>query len=509
MLRILRQRIQVCLTPDQASELARLAQDVTGLIGGVRRDYLERLNVADALASAFGVDSPCLLAGDLKALDADTVVYFRVPRTEGYVEAGVLSRGDVQAHTGYFDALARSVSHVCGHAVVWQPVAPDVAACLEGEGLHEVSPDARERAAAAELEVSSAQKLLGQVQATGSIFLNKLTSTLAPAERTATETMVARFEELGLATRDFAVLCKKTGQQILRVSSRAAIEDSSQKTFKCFICGNPVSEESLDEIITVTDFGRNLLASDHWLVVRVIAALETIGIPSSAVRVHEAAGQAPTFFFDFNEGLVQLVLANRRLTLDDAHLVSAQVAAYKVTQVLVIATDGVSQLMRRHLQAASPNVVFDFVDALHGLEVALGAVLAKREKLAVKRAFENFAELTTVNLGQMLLHRYLLAETAPQSASASVAVDHHEAALSHHEPEAAPAPSFEPSIEADPFVPSAAVPSASAAEAFASGAFEHEEPVPMAFEEDNVEAAHGDIEHDLTVHDEVPTVPGL
>lgn len=411
MLRILRQRLQLDLDGAQAYQLQKEAASLSGLINGVRREYFRRLGLDDEEVEQWmlreqQLSSSPLLAGDVVLKDQETVLYYRVPRGQGFLEAGVITRGDMSDHVDFFDGLRAVVARVVGFEPDWQPAGVDgeVATTIAGDAAA-VTPSPKEIESARELENEAAQTLLGQIMATGSVFFNKLTASLSPTDRTTTEKLIARFEDLGVVSKDFAVLCRKTGQQILRVSSRAAIEDPSQKTFKCFICGNPVSEELLDEIITVNDFGRKLLERDYWLVVRVLGALRAAGIPNSDVRIHTGEGQITNFFVTINDQLYLLVLTNRKLTLEESYLVNAHVAAYHLSHVVVISTERVSRLMRQHLQQTNPDCEFDFLDSLLDLEDRFMAVLGRKEKSALRQVLANFSALTPVHLQDVVMQK--------------------------------------------------------------------------------------------------------
>ncbi|MBM3464904.1 MAG: hypothetical protein FJX76_22630, partial [Armatimonadetes bacterium] len=243
MLRIQRQRLQVQLDAQQSLELQKHVAGVPWLINGVRGEYFRRLGIdAEEIERWLGreqalLEAP-LVAGDVALRDQETVLYFRIPRGEGFLEAGIITRGELADYQDFFNHMRQGVRAVSGIETDWVAGGPDreATATLAGESS-QVSPSKKEVEAARELENEQAQRLVGQILQQGSVFFNKMSQAIPANERPAVERQMSRFEDLGVISKDFAVLCRKTGQQILRVSSRAAIEDPSQKTFKCFICG--------------------------------------------------------------------------------------------------------------------------------------------------------------------------------------------------------------------------------------------------------------------------------
>lgn len=422
MLKIVRQRLDVQFEGDQSAAFQRqVDESLNPLINGVRREYFKRLGLGDDdvegwLSREHKASTGPLLLGDVILRDRDTVAYYRVPRAEGWLEAGVITRGEPADYNDVFDRILDIARRVTGSKdLAWTSLSPEdeTASAIASEATV-VVPTGKEIEAARELEQAAMHKIVSQILSAGSVFLTKFSQTLQQ-ERAATDQAVGRFEELGMVTKDFAVLCRKTGQQILRVSSRAAIEDPSQKTFKCFICGNSVSEEVLDEIITVTDFGRKMLERDHWLVVRTLSALEGVGIPNQRVRIQAGEGNLINFFLTINDQLYLIVVANRKISLEESYLINAQVAAYRLGHVIVVSTDRVSMLMRNHLQKSNPGTEFDFIDSLHSFEDRLTAIFARKEKTVLREVLENFGHLTPVQVQDVVMQRIspALAPLAP------------------------------------------------------------------------------------------------
>lgn len=419
MLKIVRQRLDVQFEGDQSAAFQKqVDENLNPLINGVRREYFKRLglvgdDIEGWLSRELAASTGPLLLGDVILRDRDTVAYYRVPRGEGWLEAGVITRGEPADYNDFFDRILDIARRVTGNNdLAFAPLSPeDEATSAIASEATVVVPTGKEVEAARELEQAAMQKIVSQILTAGSVFLTKFSQTLQQ-ERAATDQAVGRFEELGMVTKDFAVLCRKTGQQILRVSSRAAIEDPSQKTFKCFICGNSVSEEVLDEIITVTDFGRKMLERDHWLVVRTLSALESVGIQNQRVRIQAGESNLINFFVTINDQLYLIVVANRKISLEESHLINAQVAAYRLGHVIVVSTERVSMLMRNHLAKSNPGTEFDFIDSLRGLEDRFTAIFARKEKSVLREVLENFGHLTPVQVQDVVMQR-ISPELAP------------------------------------------------------------------------------------------------
>lgn len=408
MLQIIRKRVRLALNEEQAVLLREdLHNRYSSLLVRLRAEVLEGLGLEGPVEE--GVlpprSSPFLL-GEVYCPQPGSVIYLKCLRDEGELEVGALV-GQGGAWEPYFAGILESLEALVGQRLSWE--VPDLEGPLEVEGASpgEVSFEEGTRAAALELLDPVSRALLGQVREAGSIFLNKLEG----EDRQGVAARVARFEQLGLLSRDYAVLCRRSGQQILRVADRATIEESSQKAFKCFICGNPISDEVVEEILTAAEGCSALLLDQRWLRVLVGSVLGELGVRQEWIQVHQAPGGAVHLFLEFNHQRFLFVLSTARFTLEQADAVGATLSACQLRDCLFLSSERVSAIMRHHLIRANPGVEFSFVESLDGLEEKIRYVLHEKFRSYIGSLMEGFSALTRVPLGGLILRR--LAPPAP------------------------------------------------------------------------------------------------
>ncbi|MHB2021374.1 MAG: hypothetical protein ACYCW6_30950 [Candidatus Xenobia bacterium] len=410
MLKIFRQQLGVQLTPEQFRELSiNLSHRFPPLISGIKREYWKKIGLPGGtediwINSLPGADEQSLMAGEIYLIDPDTLLYFKAPRPKAVLEAGIITRKDPASYADFFstikDQLRELIPEFPGE---WQPVGRNGLATPMDEGtvLPRLHPSRQEVESAEELEGDMTRELLSHILQKGQCFLGKLVEN---RDKATTERMVARFDRLGMITRDYAVLCSKTGQQILRVASREAIEDPSHKTFKCFICGKSISEETVDEIITASDYGRRLLESDYWLLVRVVGAMQRLGISEDDITIRQD-DSLHNLFVTINQEAYLYVLANRKLGLPDANIVSAHVAAFELDHVVLVSNEKVPGLLRHHLERTNSSCDFSVVDSLKGLEDRFESILKEKEKRVLRDTLDSFATLTPVPIQDLIMAR--------------------------------------------------------------------------------------------------------
>jgi hypothetical protein len=237
-----------------------------------------------------------------------------------------------------------------------------------------------------------------------STFLDSLTDEVEAADL---DDIAKKFSDLGLVNSDFALLCSKTGQQLLRIPDSSALDDISKKGFRCFICGASYSDEKLVKSISCSDFGKKMLEDDYWFLVIALDALHSLGIPYEDCLIYTAESPDTNIFLNVNNEAVMLQLTNRKLTLDDAYLINAHIAAYKLNYLILISTSPVSSLMKSHLTEANPGCFIHFIESLNNLAPEIYNILMAKEKRRLVEIMKNMSDLTPAPIEKLLMKKLM------------------------------------------------------------------------------------------------------
>ncbi|MDQ7824204.1 MAG: hypothetical protein RDV48_15485 [Candidatus Eremiobacteraeota bacterium] len=410
MMKIKQKRILLQITPDilhafQKSMLTRF----NPLIAGMKREYWNRINLPSGDVEKWLVDEfvpagDTRFLGDLLMMDPDTLFYYKFDRSEQSLEVGIMTKGDPQNLMTFCTQVKEILE--AGRASFfndWNDIE------FSSEALQTImetsmvlQPSPQEVQAARALEDENARKFLEKIKGADATSLYKLVD---PKELPRLAPTVDMFEKMGLLTKDFIVQCSKTGQPILKVSSRSALEETPQGANKCFICGNPLSKETIDEIVSCSDFGRKLVDRNYWFPVRVLSALEKYGIPTAAVRVWNSENDLINLFFTKNEQSYLFMLCNRKLTLDDAYYINGYLSAYGISHALVISTEKISLIMRKHIDENNKGTAISYIDSFSDCDDMVAYFLLEREKVYVSTILESFSPLTPVRIQDLVLKR--------------------------------------------------------------------------------------------------------
>ncbi|MDO5297751.1 MAG: hypothetical protein Q4F00_14170 [bacterium] len=496
MLKMIQKRLPIEISNDDAVSIQQKLQTrFNSLFHRIRLEYLSRLGLdeSDYALTCLPPESELLL-GELYMPEPGIICYIKALRGQGYLEAGIIGNDKLENTDALFASLRESISEVRPNLPAWQLPEEYEPLQIEGADQGNVNIDAKEMAAARSLMDSSARSLLAKIKDAGSIFLNKIYT----EDRKTAEDCIRKFEDLKLINKEYAVLCRRTGQQILRVADRSTIDESSQKSFKCFICGNPIAQEVVEEIATSNALCTEMFNENKWLLILIQGILGEMGVDSQDIKVYRAPKLPTRLFLSLNGQRYLLVLCTEPLNLDQANFISAHVAAYKLHQAIIISTSNISMLMRHHLAKINDNTIFHFICDLNNLDGDIREILTEQLRGCVVKQLDDISKATPVSIPNLVLARMMprpvqaqpqneapkpieaiealeakpeqpLAEDVPEEPAPAPAPDFMAESFSAHIPEPIP----EPVSVSDPiakFIPEPAdenvIPTAAADEAF-------------------------------------------
>lgn len=399
MLKIVHKSTSVKLDPKAARSFqSQLQGRFNSLLSGVRLEYARRLGLddADLLTDPLN-DKGEVEMGEIFLTQPGTVCFVRYQGNNQNLEASAISnKRDVDLDS-FFQEVKGCLEAAGARAGEWKDSGA-LSAIPEDAEPAGTQVSEKELEAARELMNASSRSLLEQLAAQESVLVREIDSTgIKELFR-----LLQHFEDLELIRKDYAVIDQKTGQQILRVPSRASLEEASQKFF---IGGTAISNDNVDEVISCTPFCRHLLNNDHWLLLLLLGTLNDLELEPDSVFVCRSDSGPSRVYLQTSQQRFLIVLSNRRLTLDDAYLVGAQIAAYQLNDIIVVSTDRTSTLMRHHLRQANESGNFAFVDSLTELGSQLRSILLERQRAYLKEVLDPLADLTPVKVQELIVKK--------------------------------------------------------------------------------------------------------
>lgn len=411
MLKIKQYQMKVILDKQDANDLILdLSEKYKLLIHEMKKRYLDKLgvNIQDKdewIIEKLIYPDARLLGGDIISLPPDSIIYYKIPFEKDLIEVGIL--GDTTRKE--FDQFADEVKDIIQDALEddqkWEPARKlNASFNILADNAHTIKPKEEEIQASVRLQDATALSLMKIIKEKDSIFMDKL---MEEAKVSNLEDFVKAFADLGLINSDFALLCNKTGQQILRIPTRSALDEISQKGFKCFICGASISDEKLVRAISCSDFGKKMLEDDYWFLVLALNALNTIGIPFEKILIYNSESPDTNIFLNLNDEAVMFQLVNRKLSLDDAYLINAHIAAYQLNYLIIASTLPVSAIMKSHLKETNPNCSIHFIEGLDDLAKKVNEIFVNKEKDRVEDTLKDLGDLTPIPVEELIMKKIL------------------------------------------------------------------------------------------------------
>ena len=421
MLNIIHKSTSVKLDAKSARSFqTQLQSRFNSLLSGVRLEYARRLGLDDADILPEPVNSEGVVEmGEIFLTQPGTICFVRYNGAESTLEASSISNTKDADTSAFFSEVQNCLEASGARSKPWVDSGAQSSIPEDAEpSSTEVSE--KELEAARELMNSNSRKLLAQLANQESIPVREIDSTgIKDLFR-----LLQHFEDLELIRKDYAVIDQKTGQQILRVPSRASLEEATQKFF---IGGTAISNDNVDEVISCTPFCRHLLSNDHWLLLLLLGTLHELELGPDSVYVCRSDSGPSRVYLQTSQQCFLIVLSNRRLTLDDGYLVGAQVAAYQLKDIIVVSTDRTSTLMRHHLKQTNESGNFAFVDSLADLNSALRSILVERQRAYLREVLDPLASLTPVKVQELIVKKMVPDRVVPEPETQAPSHDYEEA----------------------------------------------------------------------------------
>jgi hypothetical protein len=235
------------------------------------------------------------------------------------------------------------------------------------------------------------------------------------------ESLVAHLAGAGLVRREVQVSCRKDGRSLFRLPSVEALGIVTASNAVCSECGLAIADERAEELLTPTPLAASMLKGGAWLVNRVRAVLESLGLPATDVSARpDDASQA-------EEGLAQLIASvcgeQFLFVLKDGDFTGAQarraVEAEAETQAarLVVVSTGkihddararLREFTRRRARAGGGETEVHFIEGVEHAAGELAGMFERVTRQALARGLFELDASAGFNVGHMLATRFSL-----------------------------------------------------------------------------------------------------
>lgn len=224
---------------------------------------------------------------------------------------------------------------------------------LKEEGLAAAVPSTAERLSGAKVLADRATRTIAvAIKSSAGLLVTDLAKQLPPAERERTPAIQDALQRERLVTAELVVICRKNSSQVVRAPSREILEDLARRGLRCG-CGRQVTDERVEEALSITDLGRQLLDRSEWLSILVVSELEDLGVPLSQILVGQQAGpDEMDVLADISGDLVFFELKDKEFSLGNAYSFAAKIPIIRPDYSVVITSEVVANDAKDHFRRA-------------------------------------------------------------------------------------------------------------------------------------------------------------
>ncbi len=378
------------------------------ILYSIRKEYRQRLGLSedtndkwwDEITSEKLEDEG--IFGDIVINKNKDILFYKVALYEKYLQIGFIGNNDIDDFDSFFTTVSDIAKKYFGENTNWilKEYDQETKHAIDDQSII-CEPTSEETELSIILEDEKKRDFLMKIKDITSASITKI---FPKDELKSLAEIIDEFTDRNVITKDFVVLCSKTGQPILKVSSRSALEETPQGANKCLICGNPLSKEILDEIVSCSPSGKKIIEHSYWLQVRILHALEKIGIKSEEVRIWTSDNDIIYLFSVINGQSFIFVLADNKITIEDIYKIKLYVESYNIDNVLLISTKNIPLVIKKYIENSSTeDVSFNFIESLNSIDDTIELFIIERCSAYISKLLNSFISFTQVKINELVI----------------------------------------------------------------------------------------------------------
>jgi hypothetical protein len=253
-------------------------------------------------------------------------------------------------------------------------------------------PTAREMDGATLLADREVRRIAIAIASSGGLLVGDLAKQLPEDARARTTEIDEALRNGGLVETEVFVHCKKTSTQAGRAPSMEVLEQWAEAGLKCG-CGRKITDERVEEALTLTNDARQLLESSRWMSVLLHKELRDLGVQPAHIAIEQKTGEDELDCLAVVSGeLVLFELKDKEFSLGDAYSFGAKIGIIEPEHPVIVTTERVGNDARDHFTRAGvggprrrENVYFEasgeehirYVEGLENLTAGLRELVSQ------------------------------------------------------------------------------------------------------------------------------------
>ncbi|HKX27182.1 MAG TPA: hypothetical protein VJ302_05780 [Blastocatellia bacterium] len=153
----------------------------------------------------------------------------------------------------------------------------------------------------------------------------------------------------GLLRREILIRCNWRGQKLFRLSSAEALALIAESRAKCEFCGGAISDERIEDLVTLAGPVSELLSDGSWLIHTLNTILSRCGITEKQIAVGSIASEEVQVMVCACGESFLFILRDADLSVLDARRMVEKLDETEASQLVVMATGQVDDGARLYL----------------------------------------------------------------------------------------------------------------------------------------------------------------
>lgn len=157
---------------------------------------------------------------------------------------------------------------------------------------------------------------------------------------------------VGVVAAEIVIVCRRTQQQVARAESEEKIALLGDQGIRCG-CGKAIGEERVEQALTITELGRELLDKSHWMSIILLDGLMSLGVNPDRILIEYAeGGDEMDCITEISGELALFELKDKAFNLGQAYSFGAKMSIVRPRHAVIVTTDHVGGDARDHFERA-------------------------------------------------------------------------------------------------------------------------------------------------------------
>lgn len=350
-------------------------------------------------------DSHTVYKGDIFFTDPGQLIYYRA-NGNGRLEVGtiMMSEEGRQSYSGFKEIVRDIALEGKSKKTDWSLVdMEDPRFRLLRQDCKKMDVDMNEMDAALLLSDDRMRSLLQKISEKSPCFQEDIVD--SPEDYEVLE-IINSLESMGLISKEFYIFCKTSGQQISKVNSLAAIEDAKSHGFRCFACGNLLSEERISPLIHCSPLGQKFARPNYWLALHLMSVLGDFELLDGDILYStENNNRVFNIFLNYYHKTLMFEVRDEPMRLEEVFLFLTRIKYYQPFRVILLSSHPVSLEVKMYL-ASQNDCPLTVVEDLDGLEKHIDSNLKFIRQEYIRSVISDFNDETLLPISRIFSEKF-------------------------------------------------------------------------------------------------------